>query len=57
MEGKDWSGEPFELKKALLDRTVPIIMQDLYELQQEDPNLLPLGVLPLMGEGLQTYAR
>lgn len=57
MEGKDWDGQPFEVKKALLDRTIPIVMQDLYELQQEDPKLLPLGILPIMGEGLQTYGR
>lgn len=57
MEGKDWSGEPFEVKAAILDRTVPIVMQDLYELYQEDPNLLPLGILPVFGEGLQTYGR
>lgn len=57
MEGKDWNGQPFELKQALLDRTVPIVMQDLAELAQEDPKLLPLGVLPMIGEGLQTYGR
>jgi hypothetical protein len=37
MEGKDWDGQPFEIKKAVLDRTVPIVMQDLYDLQKEDP--------------------
>jgi hypothetical protein len=57
MEGKDWAGEPFEAKAAILDRTVPIVMQDLYELAQEDPKLLPLGILPIMGEGIQTYGR
>jgi hypothetical protein len=57
MEGKDWAGEPFEIKSAILDRTVPIVMQDLYELAQEDPKLLPLGILPIMGEGIQTYGR
>jgi hypothetical protein len=57
MEGTDWNGQPFELKKAMLDRTVPIVMQDLYELQKEDPKLLPLGILPIIGEGVQTYGR
>lgn len=57
MEGKDWNGQPFNLKQALLDRTVPIVMQDLNDLAKEDPKLLPLGVLPIMGEGIQTYGR
>lgn len=63
MEGKDWDGQPFDVKKAMLDRTVPIVMQDLYELSQEDPKILNgvnpmvLGILPIMGEGVQTYGR
>jgi len=57
MEGKDWDGQPFDAKKALLDRTIPIVIQDLTELAKEDPKLLPLGILPILGEGLQTYGR
>lgn len=57
LEGKEFNGVPFDAKQALLSRTVPIVMQDLYDLQKEDPKLLPLGILPIMGEGLQTYGR
>ena len=57
MNTREFDGEPFEVKKALLNRTVPIVAQDLYELAQDDPSMLPLGVLPMFGEGLQTYGR
>jgi len=71
MEGKDWDGKPFELKKAMLDRTVPIVMQDLADLYKADPKSFPPGIfkenptatkigmaaLPIMGEGIQTYGR
>lgn len=71
MEGRDWSGEPFEVKQSLLDRTIPIVMQDLHDIWQEDPKLFPAGVfkdnpeltkvgmsaLPVFGEGVQTYGR
>lgn len=71
MEGKDWNGQPFEIKKALLDRTVPLVMQDLYDVYKEDPSKFPAGIfkenptatkvglsaLPILGEGMQTYGR
>ena len=57
MSGKEFDGTDFDTKKALLQRTIPIIMQDLYDLQQEDPELLMLAPLPIMGEGIQTYGR
>ena len=57
MRGKEFDGMPFDAKKALLTRTVPIVMQDLYELSQEDPKLLPVGLLPVLGVGMQTYGR
>ncbi len=71
MEGKDWSGQPFEIKKALLDRTVPIVMQDLMDIYKENPKAFPpgifqdnptttkigMGALPIFGEGVQTYGR
>jgi hypothetical protein len=71
MEGKEFDGTPFETKKAILNRTVPIVMQDLYDIYQEDPKLFPpgifkayptatkvgMGILPVFGEGMQTYGR
>lgn len=57
MGTKEFDGTPFEIKQALLNRTVPIVMQDLYELSQEDPELMWLAGLPVMGAGMQTYGR
>ena len=62
MKGRDFDGTPFEAKKALLDRTVPIVMQDLEKLMIEDPNLAPqikalLAASAIGGAGVQTYGR
>lgn len=62
MKGRDFDGMPFEAKKALLDRTVPIVMQDLKDLADKDPNLAPqikaiLAASAVMGSGVQTYGR
>jgi len=57
MRGRDFDGKSFEWKKALANRTAPLMLQDLYDLQQEDPSLIPLGILPIVGEGIQTYSR
>lgn len=57
LEGKEFDGEPFEVKKALLNRTVPLVMQDMYELLNEDPSLAPLIAPAVFGAGVQTYGR
>lgn len=57
MRGKEFDGMPFDLKWGIAQRVAPIISQDLMELYQEDPELLPLGILPMIGIGMQTYGR
>lgn len=57
MENKEFDGEPFEVKRALFNRTVPIVMQDLQELAQEDPKLIPLIIPAGLGMGVQSYGR
>ena len=34
---------------------VPMVMQDIYELAREDPELLPVSILGIFGTGIQTY--
>lgn len=34
---------------------VPMVMQDIYELAKEDPELLPVSILGIFGTGIQTY--
>lgn len=62
MKGRDFDGTPFEMKKALLQRTVPIVAQDLEDLIKKEPNLAPqikalLAASAVMGSGVQTYGR
>lgn len=71
MRGKEFDGMPFEIKRAIAMRTAPIVMQDLKELYDSDPKQFPegfmrenpwivkpaMGLMPLVGEGLQTYGR
>jgi hypothetical protein len=57
MRGKDFDGKPFEWKKAIATRTAPLVLQDMYDIAADDPSLIPLGILPVIGEGIQTYGR
>ena len=55
MKGKDITGEPFSVPKGVGKRFVPMVMQDIYEIAGDNPELLPLGALGVFGVGLQTY--
>jgi len=45
------------LGDRLLQMFVPLIVQDIAELAQEDPSLLPLAIPTAMGMGTQTYEK
>lgn len=57
--GTDYVGEstrsPEGIAKALLQRVTPMVAQDIHDLYNEDPYLLPLGLLNTIGFGVQTY--
>lgn len=57
MNNREFDGKPFEVKKALFERTVPIVLKDMQELSQENPALAamlaPTSILGLTGT--QTY--
>lgn len=55
MENKNFDGTPFDAKRNLMELTVPLVAQDLYELYLEDPVLMPMSVFPFFGVGIQTY--
>jgi hypothetical protein len=55
LRGKDFSGQPFNAKKELADRFTPLIIQDIRDVVNSDPDLLPLGFPAAFGMGLQTY--
>jgi len=58
LRGKDFDNQPFDIQRAILNRTVPIIIQDLYSTYQDDPKLLPI-VIPASAVGVntQTYGQ
>lgn len=55
MKGQDYTGKPINITKEIVKRFVPMILQDMYDIAKEDPELLPLSVLGIFGVGLQTY--
>ena len=55
MKQKDITGKPFSVPKSVAKRFVPMVMQDIYDLAGDEPELLPLGALGVFGVGLQTY--
>ncbi len=58
LKGTDFEGQPFEVKKAVVQRMLPLMAQDAYELYQEEGNL-PLALasygIGAFGIGIQTY--
>jgi len=54
-----YSGEtvPEHIRNEMLQSVTPILMQDIMELYQEDPTLLPLAIPAAFGVGVQSYGR
>lgn len=48
-------GEKITVSKEVAKRFIPMVMQDIYDIAKEDPELLPLGIPAIFGVGLQTY--
>lgn len=55
MKGKDITGEDINIPKEIVLRFVPMVMQDMYDLAQDSPGLLPVSLLVIFGMGVQTY--
>jgi len=49
--------KPFQVGDRMLQMFIPLVLQDINELAQEDPSLLPLVVPTAMGMGTQTYGK
>lgn len=52
---QDYTGQPVNMKKEIINRVTPILVQDIIQLAKEDPALLPLEALAFFGVGVQTY--
>ena len=48
---------PENIRNQMIQSVAPIMMQVVWELAQEDPNLLPLAIPAAFGVGIQTYGR
>ena len=57
LHGKDFKNEPINAKDEIVNLMVPMITQDLYELYQEDPDLLWMGLPAVFGAGAQVYEK
>lgn len=55
LKGKDAVGNPVTLPSAVVKRITPMIAQDFYDIYQDDPKMLPLGIPGVFGAGVQTY--
>jgi hypothetical protein len=59
LKGTAFAGQPFDVKKELVQRIVPLVAQDAYDLQK-DQGSIPLTAggyaLSALGVGMQTYA-
>jgi hypothetical protein len=51
MDGREFDGKPFEVKRALYERAMPIVLKDLTELAQEDPTMAAV-LSPLLVSGM-----
>jgi len=57
LRGTDYSGEKISIPKAVVQRLTPMVISDMTDLYNEDPELLPLGLLGTFGFGVQTYSQ
>lgn len=55
VSGKDYFGRDISVPKSVLNAFSPMITKDIYDLYQEDPNLLPLSGLSMFGLPVQSY--
>lgn len=58
LSGKSATGEPFRVSSEVLDRFIPMVAQDMWDLAQEDGAASWWKALPsVFGVGVQTYGK
>ena len=55
VKGKNAIGEDINIPLEVVQRFIPMVLQDSYDLLKESPGLLPASLLGVFGVGLQTY--
>lgn len=51
-----YTGEKVKIGKEVIDRFIPMVIQDARDIWKDDPTIFPLSALGVFGVGLQTYA-
>lgn len=55
LRGQDYAGNKVKVTDEIIRRITPMIISDLMDLYNDDPSLMPLGLLGIFGIGVQTY--
>lgn len=55
MKQQDWEGKPVSARKEILERVWPLALRDIVDVAQDNPKILPISALGLVGFGSQTY--
>ena len=55
MKQQDWEGKPVSARKEILERVWPLALRDIVEVARDNPKILPISALGLVGFGSQTY--
>lgn len=54
--GKDFEGEPIDLKNRAVEMMTPLLLQDIVDVYKENPKLVPAAIASgVFGVGVQTY--
>lgn len=58
LSGQDFFGQPFQAGREAIDRMIPMVIQDMYDLYKERGiEGIPMAVPALFGVGVQTYGK
>ena len=57
LKGQDITGEKISVTKEVIQRFIPMVIGDLYDLAKENPGLMPVGLAGFFGVGIQTYKK
>lgn len=53
--GKDWKGDEKNRATAIMERFIPMVVQDLNDIIKDDPKMIPLIIPGIFGASVQTY--
>lgn len=57
IKGQNFMGDEFNVPEEVINRFIPMVVQDLYELSQEPGQNIFMGIPAPFGVGVQTYGR